>query len=282
LFETAKELEKEGYKPQLNLPFENANLFLLLEGERRKLVREKEVFRLVGKKETFEKGELLSLVEVTPNLFVTNVALRPLLQDFLLPTVAYVGGASEITYFAEISKLYEIFEISMPVIFPRNSVLLLEKRISRLLEKSGLILEDCFVSEKVLLEKVLGKLGKTPNELFFEFEKNLNSDFEALKTQLTEIDFVLKDVSEKAFEKILHQLSLLSQKAESSFRTKNENIVSQVSKVSSAIFPDFSAQERKLGILTFYNKYGLDLCEKILPELEPFKFEIQVFELKNQ
>ena len=60
-----------------------------------------------------------------PELLSAAVLLRPLVQDFLLPTAAYVGGASEIAYHAQIGGLYELHGIPRPLVAPRHQVSIL-------------------------------------------------------------------------------------------------------------------------------------------------------------
>lgn len=279
LEEVKKEIEEAGFSPQITTQQENTNLFLLLENERHKIIREGENYSLNGRVENFTKEELLSLTDVTPNLFITNVVLRPIYQDFLLPTIAYVGGPSEVAYFAQILKLYPIFEIVEPVIFPRNSVLLLEKRIQRLLTKLGIELTDSFKNEDDFIKAILEQLGETPEKMVSNFGEKIKSEFEELKSSLVKIDPVLEDVSSKSLEKALHQFNVLGQKAGNSYKRKNETTISQAEKISSALYPNSKPQERVLGLLTFLNKYGLDLTEKIAEELDPFCFELQIFEV---
>lgn len=279
LEQAKKEIEAEGFSPQIVTQKENSNLFLLLEQERHKIIREDETFSLSGREENFTKEELLSLSDVTPNLFVTNVALRPLYQDFLLPTVAYVGGPSEVAYFAQILKLYPIFEITAPIIFPRNSVLLVEKRIERLLGKLGVELTDSFRNEDEFVKAILEKLGETPEKMISTFSEKITEEFSKLKNSLTQIDPVLEGLSSKSLDKALHQFNVLAQKASNSYKRKNETTVSQAKKISSAIFPNSTPQERVLSLLSFLNKYGLNLTERIAEDLDPFCFELQIFEV---
>ena len=61
------------------------------------------------------RGEWLQKVEAHPELFSPNALFRPVVQDFLLPTVAYFGGPAEIAYFAQSQVLYEKLLGRMPV-----------------------------------------------------------------------------------------------------------------------------------------------------------------------
>src|SRR6185295_13577383 len=76
-----------------------------------------------------------------------GVALRPLLQDAVLPTAAYVGGPSEIGYQAELLPAYRAFGIEPPVVFPRVTATLLEPKIWKVRERVGLSADRLFDTE---------------------------------------------------------------------------------------------------------------------------------------
>ena len=79
-----------------------------------------------------------------------GMALRPLLQDAVLPTCACVGGPSEIGIMAALAPAYAAFGIDPPVVFPRTTATLLEPRIARLVEKHGLKSGDLFGPDAAL------------------------------------------------------------------------------------------------------------------------------------
>lgn len=84
-------------------------------------------FRLKRKRKKFLFDELIDLIEKEPARFSPNVLLRPVVQDYLLPTAFYIGGPSEISYFAQVMPLYNLYQIEPPIIFPRASATLIEK-----------------------------------------------------------------------------------------------------------------------------------------------------------
>ena len=112
-----------------------------------------EGFRLKGKHVKFTLDELLNLIDTQPQNFSPNVLLRPICQDYILPTAFYVGGPSEIAYFAQLLPMYNIFNIEEPIIFPRSSATLIEKGIQKSIDKFKLNLEDVFVEKKQLEKK---------------------------------------------------------------------------------------------------------------------------------
>ena len=88
------------------------------------------------------RAELLSCLEHDPLCFSTSALLRPLVQDTLLPTAAYIGGPAECAYFAQLPPLYGLFELPLPMVAPRARFRLLDERVLGLLDCLGLRPED--------------------------------------------------------------------------------------------------------------------------------------------
>jgi bacillithiol synthase len=87
-------------------------------------------------------AELLGRLESDPLCFSTSALLRPLVQDTLLPTAAYVGGPAECAYFAQLPPLYSLFGLELPMVAPRARFRVLDKRTQRRLDRLGLQPED--------------------------------------------------------------------------------------------------------------------------------------------
>ena len=154
------------------------NLFYSENNGRYSIEPEDDLFRLKGKRQKFTLIELLDEIENYPDKFSANVLLRPITQDYLLPTGFYVAGPSEISYFAQVMPLYNKFGISEPVIYPRSSVTILEKNIKGVLEKYELNIEDIFVEEKLLNNRVLNQVADIRiDDLLHEYEHQIAKTF---------------------------------------------------------------------------------------------------------
>ena len=106
-----RELEAAGYHAQVHLEEKTSLFFLLENGERVPLRRKDSEF-----------GELRDrAAEVSP-----NALLRPVVQDYLLPTVAYIGGPAELAYLAQSKVIYDRLLGRMPVVTSRSSFTLVE------------------------------------------------------------------------------------------------------------------------------------------------------------
>ena len=90
----------------------------------------------------FTRDELAAAIESTPESFTPSVLFRPVIQDSLLPTAAYIGGPAEVAYMAQAQVVYEKILGRMPAILPRASFTVVEPPIAHFLSKFGLDFRD--------------------------------------------------------------------------------------------------------------------------------------------
>src|SRR4030095_4063273 len=72
--------------------------------------------------ESYNGEEIANLALSQTERFSPNVTLRAVIQDYLLPTIAYYGGAAEIAYFAQTGEVYRFLERPITPILPRSSL----------------------------------------------------------------------------------------------------------------------------------------------------------------
>jgi len=237
-------------------------------------------FRLKGKRKKFTLEELINLIEIEPEKFSPNVLLRPICQDFLFPTGFYIGGPSEVAYFAQILPLYEFYDIDPAIIYPRSSVTILEKTLKSVLEKYGLSVKDIFTDPNKLKNQIINNVSdKNLEEIFKETKNQIDLAFDNLKEKLFELDKTMGDVTSKYRLKVLGYIDELKGKAAETQKKRYEITLRQIDKASANLFPEMNLQERELSFFHYANKYGVDVLKKIFEELAINKFEHQVIEL---
>lgn len=237
-------------------------------------------FRLKGKRKRITKAALLEILENEPERYSANVILRPICQDFLFPTLAYVGGPGEISYFAQIIPMYSKFGITQPIVYPRSSVSLLEKNVLKLIDKYKLGHFDLFSERDLLHEKVIKQ--QTDIEIDKEFAEcmsEMTSTLKKLNKRLSSIDNTLDDAVSKTKEKIEHSLKLLKDRTNEAQKKKYDISIRQINKVSNLLYPNSNLQERELPYIYFAHKYGMDFLKKIYDEISIDSFEHQLIEI---
>lgn len=270
------ELE-ETYHAQVKV--KPVNLFLK-EGEGRYVVEpDNDGFKLKNKRIRFSKEEFLTKLENNPEDFSANVLLRPMCQDYILPTGFYIGGPSEIAYFAQVIPFYEYFNIPQPFVFPRASATILEKNILNLLEKYDLKITD-ILSDNDLKDSVLSKISEYNTEDGFKTaEEEIKLSMEKLKELINKIDPTLIDNANKSLDRIYQTLSQMKGKVDKAVERKNDTVLNQLDKLKINLYPNNNYQERVFNYTTYAIKYGNDLVKWIYDELSINKFEHQILEI---
>lgn len=277
LITTSAELEKNydlQVKPKV------INLFFL-HNENRLLIepRDENRFALKNSKRRFEKEEILNVLQESPELFSPNVVLRPICQDYLFPTVAYVGGPGEISYFAQLKPAYEHYDITMPVIFPRASVSIIEGKISKFMNNFNVKFEEIFL-RNVLVSKVVEKLSEVKvEEEITKYQDELNKMFYDMKNMTAKVDQSLLNIVDNMKEKTRQNIEQFKQKLINAQAKKSDNTTAQIDKVTNNIFPEHTLQERTLNIAYFLNKYDDAFIKKLFHEIDELNFNHQVIEM---
>ncbi|MFI5107147.1 MAG: bacillithiol biosynthesis cysteine-adding enzyme BshC, partial [Terriglobales bacterium] len=140
LLQRGKDLDRAGFDAQVKVTSRSTLLFRMDEGRRQVITANAEKFQC-GEK-TWAREELVHLTHTEPEKFSPNALFRPVVQDFLLPTVAYIGGPAEISYFAQSEVVYRQLLGRMPVMLPRSGFTLVDTKASKLLRRYSLTAED--------------------------------------------------------------------------------------------------------------------------------------------
>lgn len=277
LVKVSAELE-EVYHAQVKI--NPVNLFIT-DTDGRYLIEPAETdFRLKGKRKRITKTSLLEILENEPERYSPNVILRPICQDYLFPTIAYIGGPGEISYFAQVIPMYKMFDIPQPVIYPRASVTLLEKNVLKIIEKYDLHHFDLFSEKAALHEKIIKQQSNIEIDKDFGIcEREIANSLNILGEKLTAIDKTLDDAVSKTRDKVDHTIKLLKDRTMDAQKKKFEISIRQINKVSNLIFPNSNLQERELSYLYFAHKYGMDFIKKMFDDISISSFEHQLIEL---
>lgn len=258
------------------------NLFLFYKGGRYLIEPRENDFSLKGTRKFITKEEMQQIVNETPELLSPNVVLRPICQDTILPTAVYVGGPSEIAYFAQLKPIYEEFNIGMPILYPRATVTIVEEKVTRILDKYELDIHSVLNDIAKVKKKVIDLVSEINiDELFKNANSRMNDVLNEMKFGLGYIDQTLLGALETTREKIESHLKNLKEKTDLAQKQKHETALRQVEKAINNLMPDENLQERELNIFTYINKYGLEFHKYLAKEIQIDKFEHQILELSK-
>ncbi len=257
-----RDLIAAGYHAQVHID-DNASLLFLMNGKRVP-VRWKDG-RFITRDRSFTAPELHSQAErISP-----NALLRPVMQDYLLPTVSYVGGPSEIAYMAQSQVLYENLLGRMPVLFPRNSFTLLDARAKKLLQRYDLCVPDLLDNKEKVSSRIAARLVPSGlNDKFASLRSGMSSSLDKLGSDLAGFDPTLETAAKKSMAKILYQVDKLSRKTARETMRRDERATKDAAYLMDLIYPHRHLQERFYSIVPFLAKHGFDLPQRLFGQTQ--------------
>ncbi len=258
-----REISQAHYHEQVKVTEESTPLFALVDGARVPIHRSNGQFTI--RKERLSPDELKRRIVAAPENFNANVLLRPVLQDYWLPTLAYIGGPAEIAYFAQVGVVYEKLLGRVTTILPRLSATLIEPRVERLLTKYGLELPEVFHGETALRDRLAA--SSLPAELKLDFERGRLAVEEAMQRiseSLQRLDPTLVEAARRAANKMRYQVGRLEKRAAQAELRRHEILTRHAAQIENALYPHRELQEREIAGLYFYAKWGPELLERLI------------------
>jgi bacillithiol biosynthesis cysteine-adding enzyme BshC len=257
LLQRGKELERAGYEVQVKVTARSTLLFSIRDGVRQAIATSNG--NLKSGETSWTREEALRLVETAPESFSANALFRPVVQDFLLPTAAYLGGPAEIAYFAQSSVIYEHMLGRMPVILPRAGFTLLDPKAEKLLQKYGLCIENLWAGPQELRRKM--ESVSVPETLAQDFDRDnaqIESRLAELGAQIEKLDASLAGAVTTARNKISFQLEKLRRKTGRALDTKSGLLAEHERFLENLLYPNKALQSRELCFLPFLARWGMD------------------------
>lgn len=266
-----------GVPPQVETAENNAHLFYYLDGERLPLVKEDDHFTVRGRDGKWTLAELTGIALNSPHLLSPNVVLRPVAQDILLPIMAYVGGPGEISYYALYRDIYPLFGQSMPIIYPRINITLVERGVAKNMEAYGVRFDEGAAGLQAKLKRYLAEQDRVGIDALFEkYTKELGESFRELTEKISGTHPELLRYSHETLGKILHQVGYLEKKTRQYHRKAYDTAVKRFRNMENQLFPRNNWQERVFNIFPYMFKYGPAFVDRLteLPLLENFDHKL--------
>ena len=283
LLSRGKALESAGYHQQVKVTPSSTLLFAVRNGARvpvHRRVNGDGRAEFLIEEERISKAELLSRITSSPWDFSGNALLRPVIQDYLLPTLAYTGGSAEVAYFAQAAVVYELLLGRVTPIVPRFSATIVEPKPKTFLERYGLRLPDLFLGPENLREQMASRT--LPEELqsaFDQAEASLEKSLAAIREGLARLDSTLVDSATNAASKMQHQLSQLRSKAARAELRQTEVLTRKADVLSNLLYPRKALQEREIAGVYFVARYGREFLRDVYQTIHPDCVDHQVISL---
>ena len=276
LLQRGKELTAGGYHEQVKVTPSSTALFEVRNGVRTAIHHVRSASGSEAE-ETFDVGgarisqaTLLDQIVTRPEDFNPNALLRPVVQDFLLPTLAYVGGPAEVAYFAQSAVIYEKLLGRVTPILPRFSATIVDAKLAGLMTRYGLQLSDLFPGPQAVKQMIGNRT--LPPEIHAEFDaaqQAFEDSLARVRGSLERLDSTLIDAADRAGRKIRYQLTRLRERAARAELRRSEILSRHAALLSNSLYPEKVQQERELSAAVFLARHGADFPIRVMENVNP-------------
>jgi len=264
LLERNRQLNDAGYHAQVHIEKDTSLFFLLHEGHRLNLRRRDGTYH--HRDRQWSAAELAARAEeLSP-----NATLRPVVQDYMFPTVAYIGGPAELAYLAQSQVIYQSLLGRMPVALPRNCFTIIDERSGKLLRRYDLRLDALFPGEDTFRETLASRLSPPEvNTAISEASHLTKAQLEHLLGVVGSFDPTLGAALQKSSAKIQYQIAKMQRKVARESLRRDLRAQEEAHHLFHALYPHKHLQERFYAILPFLARHGMDLIDRIYDNVHP-------------
>lgn len=270
---TLDSLQSLGYDVQAT-PRE-INLFYLGNSFRERIVFDEETkkYRVLNTQLSFTPEEIVKELQAFPEHFSPNVMLRPLYQETILPNLAYVGGAGELSYWLQQKEIFKHYGVNYPMLVQRNSAVLIDAATQKKIEKTGVELKELFQDEDTLVKEFVKRTSNNNLDLSAEKER-INELFNAIREKAVVIDPTLAGAVEAQKAATINNVDGLEKKILKAEKRNFETTTTQLKAIRTKLFPDNNMQERVENFLPYYAAGGEQFLNALKAEFDPFRKEM--------
>lgn len=266
LQEKNKLLEQLGHKAQVS--GRNINLMYADTNLRERIVYEDQQYKVLNTELSFDEDAMRELAGNHPEKLSTNVILRPVYQEVILPNIVFIGGPAEVTYWLQLSDVFTYFGVPMPVVLPRNFALVINATHAQKLKKAQIALQDILLEENELKQLV------TAQDLSLDYkdaEETLQKLGDILQQKAMMVDKSLGATVAAEHSKMQKIMDELQKRIHKALERRNGETITQVLNIKQKLFPNGTPQERVDSFLNF-SLNNPDFTDQLYDHFEPLEF----------
>lgn len=270
---TVNELNEKHYKVQT--AGRNINLFYLYENIRERIEAVGENFEVKNASKSFNFYEIFAKIDKNPQNFSPNVVLRPVFQELILPNIAFIGGGGELAYWLELKQVFREAKVPYPVLFLRNSFLLVDEKSDKNIHKLQFSYDEIFQSSFELSNQYIGRLESNLFSIQNEKTEILKA-YDFINQKLVNLDKSLSQHTSALQQKTLIKLIALEKKILKAQKRKHQEAILQIESLKQKLFPQNNLQERIENFSEYYSKFGNDWLNEIYNASGSFEMKFTV------
>lgn len=273
VYETSQKLRRMGYSVTLDASINDAHLFYHMNDERI-LLKRNNLEEWVGKQEevTLSTKELQRIAEETPERLSNNVVTRPIMQEMLFPTLTFIGGPGEISYWALLKQSFHAVNLRMPPVLPRLSMTFVDRHIEKILNTYHLSVTTV-INEGVNRDK-LNWLSSQYDPPIDKLVDQVKQSIREVHKPLREVAFNIRpDIGELADKNLYHlqsEIDYLYKRMHQAIEEKYNHPLTAFNLLTQTLRPEDGLQERTWNILPFINMHGKTFLKQLLKQTYSF------------
>ncbi len=276
-------LEQRGFPVAFPQEAGFTGLFTLQQGQRLPLINRAGQYWAGAQSNRWEEQALLDVITEHPEQFSTSAVLRPIAQDQLFPTLAYVGGPGEIAYFGQLQQVYRCFGQQMPIFFPRQSYTLVEPQVEQSLRQHKLNIQDVRQNFAQQVARIIqAEAGFPVDEFFSQTRERISAEHQRVVERMASLEPGLAQLAPGNLVRMLYQLEYLEKKTQQQLRKKYRTLVHELNLAALSLFPQGALQERTFNITVYLAGYGSIWLEQLVAEDLQLGYSHQAVFLERQ
>ena len=272
--ETEQFCKQHQYQVPVKVEENHAHLFVHVRNERFPLFNIQNRWMTRDGMHRWNTSDLLQVAEETPERLSNNVLTRPLMQEYLFPTLAFVGGTTEIAYWSLLKRAFSLMDLEMPIVYPRTKITLVDPTSSKRARHFQLSFKELLLQFEQKKDQWLNKQIKIDlDHLFQQAAEAIEQSHDQLVQQLEHhLAIHLRKVSEKNRAKIKEQLDYLQKYVKRTIQEQYQTELRRMDELAVRILPLQKPQERVYNLIQYWNEHGLKWLDQIVQQqqlLEP-------------
>lgn len=256
VLDAIEQMQRKGYSSPLAPQPNQMHLFIQHNGIRTALFQDnKTITSREG--DTWDEQELIHLVDQEPWRFSNNVVTRPLMQEYLFPTLAVVLGPGEIAYWGLLKEAFALAGMELPILYPRISATIIGRREEKLLRKYQLTLQDVIYNlEEKKSSWLNAQFQMDVNDRFNQIRSRMEELYGSLVGELTSMNSDLGMLATKNKKKVLDQVAYLENKVKHFQKEREKNHIRRFDELALGLYPQRKLQERVYNLIYYWSTYG--------------------------
>ncbi len=192
-----------------------------------------------------------------------NVLLRPVVERFVMPSAAYVGGPGEIAYFAQVSAVADALGTPWPRILPRWGGTLVEPHVAEILARLDASVSD--FADPHAIEGRISRRAISPDvrASLDNIAATLAREAESLDASVSTSPGLQRSVGSMR-RGAEYRLARLERRYAASVKQAGTELLHDVASARASLFPDGQPQERALSFMPFLARYGSAVTDAVL------------------